>query len=211
MVLPSFAGESRQLFLIVAVAAAWLMLTICPPHVASRGHEDGLGLAVAVAAATAAVAAAGPAGRAGTPAIVDIEGVLVDQEVLNATKMSTSIPPVQVDAMAAAFLLGKLPAEMQETEKQQQLQPVILHDQAIGCSPLAPPIAPASFGKQGVLPQLQGRPEPDWSCPTATEQFTARGQEGDAANMATLFVAGVLTKCMSRFLTSNQIVWMAAA
>lgn len=210
MVLPSFARETRQLFIIVVVAAAWLLLTVCPPHVSSRGHEDGLGLAVAVAVATAAVAAAGPAGRAGTSAIFDIEGPFVDREVLNVTKMSTSVPPVQVDAMAAAFLLGKLPADNQENEKLQQQQPQSAHshDQALGCSPPAPF---ASLGKQGLLQQPQGRPEPDWSCPTATEQLTGWRQEGDAANMATLFVAGVLTKCMSRFLTSNQIVWMAAA
>lgn len=49
------------------------------------------------------------------------------------------------------------------------------------------------------------------SCPApATSSKAEREYESEGVNMATLFVAGVLTKLMGNFLSRHQILWVSA-
>lgn len=178
---PALAREARQIALLLAVAAAWLALTLCPVP----GASSAAGLDVATMAA---------ATGAEVDALFRERGASI---LANATSESA---PIRVDAMAAALTRDKLQLAADYYQDK-------LHQPAS-----ALPI-PAMQGRREQQRASEADLPTDWPCSGA--QLTGAGPggrpEGDAGNMATLFVAGVLTKCMSRFLMSNQIVWMAAA
>eukprot|EP00933_Yihiella_yeosuensis_P075504 TRINITY_DN8493_c0_g1_i1.p1 TRINITY_DN8493_c0_g1~~TRINITY_DN8493_c0_g1_i1.p1 ORF type:complete len:162 (+),score=34.18 TRINITY_DN8493_c0_g1_i1:295-780(+) len=64
------------------------------------------------------------------------------------------------------------------------------------------------FFVKDEMEQIQKKEEQsEETCSAPTEE----DEQNDHLSMATLFVAGVLTQMMSKFLASEQLVWVAAA